>query len=56
LLKDKVAHGELGAKAGKGFYDWPTEKLARTISNRDAALSEMVEWLRERGYVEGREP
>jgi 3-hydroxybutyryl-CoA dehydrogenase len=24
LLRDKVAAGELGAKSGKGFFDWPT--------------------------------
>lgn len=25
LLRDKVAAGELGAKSGKGFFDWPTK-------------------------------
>ncbi|MGI8722435.1 MAG: 3-hydroxyacyl-CoA dehydrogenase family protein [Geodermatophilaceae bacterium] len=24
LLRDKVARGELGAKSGKGFFDWPS--------------------------------
>lgn len=23
LLRDKVAHGDLGRKTGRGFYDWP---------------------------------
>lgn len=53
LIIDKVARGELGAKAGRGFYDWPAERLARTIRQRDIALLEMVEWLRDRGYLEG---
>jgi 3-hydroxybutyryl-CoA dehydrogenase len=53
LINDKVARGELGAKTGKGFYDWPADRLARTIRQRDAALTEMVAWLRERGYLEG---
>ncbi len=25
LLRDKVAAGELGAKSGKGFFDWPAK-------------------------------
>jgi 3-hydroxybutyryl-CoA dehydrogenase len=53
LLKDKVARGELGAKAGRGFYDWPADRLARAIQRRDMALLEMIEWLGERGYLEG---
>lgn len=27
VVQEKVAHGELGAKTGKGFYDWPAEKV-----------------------------
>jgi 3-hydroxybutyryl-CoA dehydrogenase len=53
LINDKVARGELGAKAGKGFYDWPEGQLARTIRRRDTALMEMVAWLRDGGYLEG---
>ncbi len=54
LINDKVARGELGAKAGRGFYDWSPEQLARTIQQRDTALWEMVEWLRARGLFGGR--
>jgi 3-hydroxybutyryl-CoA dehydrogenase len=53
LLNDKVARGELGAKAGRGFYDWPAGRLARTVRQRDIALLKMVEWLRDSGCLEG---
>lgn len=51
LIRDKVAGGELGAKAGKGFYDWPPGRAAMFIQRRDEALLEMVEWLRGRGFL-----
>ncbi len=51
LIQDKVARGELGAKAGTGFYDWPPNRAARVIQRRDEALLEMVEWLRSRGFL-----
>ena len=53
LVNDKVARGELGAKTGKGFYDWPEGQHARTVRRRDTALIEMVAWLRDGGYLEG---
>ncbi len=37
-LKTLVDKGCLGAKAGKGFYDWPEEKKAAVIGNRDTIL------------------
>lgn len=52
LIRGKVARGELGAKAGKGFYEWPPGRLDRIIQQRDKALLEMVKWLREGGYLE----
>lgn len=51
LIRDKVARGELGAKAGKGFYDWSPARAAKVIRQRDEALLEMVEWLRSRGFL-----
>jgi len=45
LIRDKIARGELGAKAGKGFYDWPPGQAERAIRQRDEALLEMVKWL-----------
>ncbi len=52
LIQDKVTRGELGAKAGKGFYDWPPGQEARVIRQRDEALLEMLQWLRDRGFFE----
>jgi len=51
LIRDKVARGELGAKAGQGFYDWPPGRAAEVIRRRDEALLEMVRWLRDRGFL-----
>ena len=51
LLRDKVTCGELGAKAGKGFYDWPPGRAATVIRRRDETLLEMVKWLRARGFL-----
>ncbi len=52
LIRDKVARGELGAKAGKGFYDWPPGRAAEAIRRRDEALLEMVQWLRDRSFLQ----
>ena len=30
--------GDLGAKAGRGFHEWPKEKLERVIRDRDTLL------------------
>ena len=51
LVRDKIAKGELGAKAGKGFYDWSPGRLAKTIQQRDEALLEMLKWFRDRGLI-----
>jgi len=51
LIRDKVTRGELGAKAGKGFYDWPPGRAVRVIRWRDEILLEMVKWLRARGFL-----
>jgi 3-hydroxybutyryl-CoA dehydrogenase len=55
LIRDKVARGELGAKAGKGFFDWTPARTAGVIQRRDEALLDMVDWLRGRGLL-GTEP
>ncbi|RLC81968.1 MAG: 3-hydroxyacyl-CoA dehydrogenase family protein [Chloroflexi bacterium] len=52
LIQEKVARGELGAKAGVGFFDWPPGRAAEVIRRRDEALLEMVELLRSRGFLQ----
>jgi 3-hydroxybutyryl-CoA dehydrogenase len=52
LINDKVARGELGAKAGRGFFEWPADRLPADLRRRDVALLEMVEWLRQGGYLD----
>ena len=51
LVRDKIAKGELGAKAGKGFYDWSPDRLAESIQQRDEALLEILKWFRNRGLI-----
>ena len=51
LIRDKVGRGELGAKAGKGFYDWSPGRAAAFIQRRDETLLEMMDWLRDRGFL-----
>jgi len=38
LLKEKVVRGELGAKTGKGFFEYTPESLAKIIRERDRAF------------------
>jgi len=51
LIRDKIERGELGAKAGQGFFDWPPGRAEEVIRKRDEALLEMVKWLRSRGSL-----
>jgi 3-hydroxybutyryl-CoA dehydrogenase len=43
VLKDKVEKGELGAKTGKGFYEWTTEKVKAFNQRLAQALVEIRE-------------
>ena len=51
LIRDKIARGELGAKTGKGFFDWPPGRHARVIRRRDETLLEIIECLRAHGFL-----
>ena len=51
LIRDKVERGELGAKSGKGFYDWTPARAEEVIRRRDETLIEMVILLKKRGFL-----
>ena len=51
LIRDKVERGELGAKAGKGFYDWPPGRVEEVIRRRDETLIELVILLKKCGFL-----
>jgi 3-hydroxybutyryl-CoA dehydrogenase len=42
IHNEKIAKGELGVKAGKGFLDWPPGKAEQVRARRDAFLMEFL--------------
>jgi 3-hydroxybutyryl-CoA dehydrogenase len=42
LLREKVERGELGAKSGKGFYDWNVKDAEAVKARRDRFVLEML--------------
>jgi 3-hydroxybutyryl-CoA dehydrogenase len=46
LLTRKVSAGELGAKTGRGWFDWPEEKKARAVKERDRRLLALIHFLK----------
>jgi 3-hydroxybutyryl-CoA dehydrogenase len=40
VLKERVERGDLGAKTGRGFYDWSVKSAAEVIRARDTELLE----------------
>jgi 3-hydroxybutyryl-CoA dehydrogenase len=44
FLKDLVARGRTGVKAGAGFHDWTPTQLERALDRRDA---ELLRWLQQ---------
>jgi 3-hydroxybutyryl-CoA dehydrogenase len=46
VLAAKVKAGEIGMKSGKGFYDWPAEKIAQAKARYQAALKRGLEILK----------
>jgi 3-hydroxybutyryl-CoA dehydrogenase len=37
-LTDRVARGEVGAKSGRGFHEWPQSRVAEVVGRRDREL------------------
>ena len=46
--QELVARGDLGAKTGRGFYDWTEKSAAETKARRDGFVLQMLKWQRER--------
>jgi 3-hydroxybutyryl-CoA dehydrogenase len=42
LLRRRVLAGELGAKSGRGFYDWAPDQKERLQARRELALLEII--------------
>jgi 3-hydroxybutyryl-CoA dehydrogenase len=47
IHQEKVAKGELGVKAGRGFLDWPPGKGDRVRTRRDEFLMQFLRWEKE---------
>ncbi|MGG7463040.1 3-hydroxyacyl-CoA dehydrogenase family protein [Plantibacter sp. YIM 135347] len=43
LVRDRVADGALGTKAGRGFYEWTSETIAAAVSHRDETVRLLTE-------------
>ena len=41
-LREKVEAGNLGIKTGRGFYDWPQEKIEAVTKRRDRLLLRLI--------------
>jgi 3-hydroxybutyryl-CoA dehydrogenase len=46
LYREKLARGETGAKAGKGFYDWSQKSAEEVKARRDRFVIEMLRYQR----------
>jgi len=44
--KEIVASGNLGAKTGRGFYDWPENSADEARARRDGFVLQMLRWQR----------
>jgi 3-hydroxybutyryl-CoA dehydrogenase len=49
LLEEKIKAGHLGIKTGRGFFDWPKERVERTVRERDRLLLNLIRLVRGSG-------
>lgn len=47
LMQDLVAQGHLGAKTGKGFYDWSVKSADQVKARRDKFVLQVLKWTRD---------
>ena len=47
LMQDLVTQGNLGAKSGKGFYDWSVKSADQVKARRDKFVLQVLKWTRE---------
>lgn len=52
LLREKVAKGEIGLMAGKGYYDYTKEPPGAVARERDEMVIKQLKFLAEQGYAE----
>jgi len=45
-FRELIRRGDLGAKTGRGFYDWTTKSAGEVKARRDAFLVEVLRWRR----------
>jgi 3-hydroxybutyryl-CoA dehydrogenase len=45
IMRDKVANGELGAKTGRGFYDWSIKDADKVRARRDRFVLDFLQRL-----------
>ena len=53
-FRELVRRGELGAKSGKGFYDWKLKSAGEVKSRRDDFLVEVLRYRRQKAAGQGR--
>jgi len=51
LINDMVEKGELGAKSGQGFFDWPPGRFEQVVKMRDEVLIDLIKLLKKSGSI-----
>jgi 3-hydroxybutyryl-CoA dehydrogenase len=51
LINDMVEKGELGAKSGQGFFDWPPGRFEQVVKMRDEILIDLIKLLKKSSSI-----